>query len=938
MKTPAQNIAIKILKWTGITVASLLFLLFIIPILFPGTISEQVKLFANKSLDGELNFKKSKLSFFRHFPSLTVSLDELSLKGSTPYKNDTLLKADEVAFGINLKRLIFDNEIKIDEIYVSDAMINVMVNEKGQANYNVYVAPKDQPKDTSGTGPAIRLDRVDLKNCHIKYNDKSAKMLVEAFGFNYVGKGNLSEEVFDLQTDANIDSLDFYYDNIPYLEKKQLHADLITRINTNALSFILEKNELRINRLPVEFTGIFSILKDGYNINIRAESENNKLKDLFSVLPPQYLTWMEDTRIKGRSDLLFTFKGRYNAATKQQPDLGFAMKIRDGLVEYDGAPMAMSAFQMDLKANLPSLDVEKLDVNLSKLDFKVGDNDYFRASLQSKGMSEMALKANVKGTLDLKALDQALGIQNMDLRGLLKADVVADGIYSAEKKLFPKTKGGVNLQNGWLKTTYYPNPITDIKFVTNVVNTTGKFDDVKITLHPASFVFEGNPVYVNASVANFEDVAYDARIKGQLDIGRIYKVFSQKGLDVTGWAKADLSLKGKQSYATTGQYSKLNNKGNIILKNIKATSELFPKPFRLQEGYFTFQNEKMWFDKFNANYGKSDFAINGYLLNTINYFIESKGTLHGNFNLKSKLINVDEFMALKEGENKEMKPEVEALKKEVNTKMSGVVVLPTNLDVSLIANSDKVEYNGLVLDKLIGKVGISKGRLYLENTTFNIIDCNVRIDAAYDDESPMAANFDARFQAKDFNVKRAYNEIPLFHELVTAAEKAEGIISVDYTIQGDLDGNMSPIYASLNGGGVVSIRDVKISGLKMFGGISEKTGQDGLNNPNMKDIRIKTKIENNLIRIEPFSFKIVGFKPTIKGTTSFDGLLDIRVRLGLPPGGLIGIPIVVTGTHDEPKIKVFSKTGQAIEEAKYNTKTNRVIEEEKRAEPEKKKA
>lgn len=935
MDVPIKNIALKILKWIGIVIAFILLLMFIIPLLFPGTIAQQVKSFANKSLDAELNFTNSKLSFFTHFPSLTVSLDELSLKGSAPFKNDTLLSADQVAFGINLKRLIFDNEIKIDEIYVSDALINVLVNEKGQANYNVYVAPKDQPVDTSGTGPAIRLDRVDLENCRIRYNDKSAKILVKADGFNYVGKGNLSEEVFDLSTDANIDAVDFYLNGEPYLERKEVHADLITRINTNALSFILQKNELRVNRLPVEFTGVFTILKDGYNIDVNAISENNKLKDLFTVMPPQYLGWLEDTKIKGRSDVLFTFKGRYNASTNQKPDLGFGIRVRDGMIDYKKAPMAMSDFEMNLNVQMPSLDVEKLSINLSKLDFNLGDKDKFHAFLETKGMTEMSVKAAIKGTLDLASLDRALGIQNMDLRGLLKADVIADGVYSAEKKLFPKAKGGINLQNGWLKTSYYPNPITDIKFVTNIQNDKGTFDDVKIAVTPASFMFEGNPIYVNAKVSNFEDVLYDARIKGELNIGRIYKVFSQKGLDVKGYAKADLTLQGRQSYATTGQYSKLNNKGTLVLKDIEATSEYFPKPFNLQEGHFTFKNEKMWFDKFKAYYGKSDFAINGYLLNTINYFLESNGTLKGNFNVKSKLINVNEFMALEEGENTDLKPEVkEAKVANPNTKMSGVVVLPTNLDVSLIANADKVEYTGLVLNNLIGKVGIAKGKVYLQNTTFNIIDCNVRIDAGYDDESPMSANFDVNFKAKDFDIKRAYREIPLFHELVSAAENMEGIISLDYNVKGDLDGNMSPIYPSLNGGGTISVRNVQVSGLKLFGSISKKTGSDGLNNPNVKDIQIKSTISKNLIRIEPFTLKVAGFRPTIKGTTSFDGLLDLRVRLGLPPGGLIGVPIVVTGTHEDPKIKIFSKTGQQIEEAQYNEKTNQVIKKEERAEPE----
>ncbi|WP_431242127.1 AsmA family protein [Flavobacterium sp. P21] len=147
MKTSYKNISLKILKWTGISIAGILLLLFLIPLLFPGKVASEVKKIANERLDTKLDFSKSKLSFFTHFPSLTVSLDDLSMTGSAPFRNDTLLKADQVAFGINLKRLIFDNEVKINKLYVSDALINIMVNQKGQANYNIYIAPEDRKEE-----------------------------------------------------------------------------------------------------------------------------------------------------------------------------------------------------------------------------------------------------------------------------------------------------------------------------------------------------------------------------------------------------------------------------------------------------------------------------------------------------------------------------------------------------------------------------------------------------------------------------------------------------------------------------------------------------------------------------------------------------------------------------------------------------------------------
>ena len=927
-----KNIILKILKWIGISIASILFLMFIIPILFPGKVSEQVKLFANKHLAGELDYKKTHLTFFRHFPSLTVSVDDFLLKGSKPFQNDTLLAAKEVAVGINLKNLIFDGEVNIDEIYVTDAYANVFVNTKGEANYNVYVSkPSEKPKDTTSTGASIKLDLIKLRNWNMKYNDHAARVLVDAKGLNYTGKGGLSEDIFDLETDLDIDKLDFSLNRIYYAKQKTLHADLITRINTNALTFVLRKNELRINDLPLKFTGFVSILKDGYNLDINAASEKTTIRDMISVLPPQYLDWAKDTKIEGKSDLFFSLKGRFSEPQNQKPRLKARLMLKDGFVSNGKAPVPMNNFNMDLNVDLPDLDTEKLGLDLKNLSFDLGPNNNFKAVVKTKGLDEMQINADVKGAVNLQTLTQALGLKDIDARGLMDTNIKANGIFSLDKKLFPKTNGYLNLKNGWVKTKYYPNPIQNINIVANIINTDGTFKSLGVKLDPFKFDFEGNPVFVNADLQNFEDVLYKVRAKGTLNVGRIYKVFAKKGLDVSGLIMADLSLNGRQSYATTGQYSRLDNRGNLILKNIKTTTEYLPKSFYIKEGNFEFENEKMWFRKFFANYGKSDFALNGYLLNTINYFIERKGTLHGKFKLKSKYILIDEFMALKDGDNSKKSIEVDYAKVE-NPKSSGVVIIPKNLDVSLEADAKNVEFKGLNLNNLFGLASVNKGEVFLKNTSFDVVGSRMKIDARYQDESPLTANYDIALNVLDFDVQRAYNEIDMVREMATAAKNVKGIVSLDYKLKGDFDKNMTPIYPSLEGGGVVNLRDVEVKNLKMLSAVGDNIGAKAFNNPDMKGVNIETHIKNNLIHVDKFTFKVSILRPTISGTTSFNGLLDLRVRVGILPGGLIGFPIVVTGTHEKPQVKIFSKKGQGLVDALYNEKSNKVIREERRAE------
>ncbi len=925
-----KKLVLKSLKWAGILVASILFLMFIIPLLFPGTISEQVKIFANKRLAGKLDYKKVHLTFFRHFPSLTVSVDDLILKGSAPFQQDTLLSAKEVAAGINLKDLIFDSEVKIDEIYVTDAFANVYVNSKGQANYNVYVSsPSKSPKDTTEKGTSIQLDLIKFRNWHIKYNDHPAKILVDAKGLNYTGQGGLSKDIFDLETDLNIDQLDFNLNRIYYARQKSLHADLITRINTNALTFVLKKNELRINDLPLKFTGSVSILKDGYDLDIKAASEKTTIRDMISVLPPQYLDWAKDTKVEGKSDLFFSLKGKFSELRNLKPDFKARLLVSDGIISNAKAPVPMNNLNVNLNIDFPSLDTEKLGLDLKTLSFDLGQKNNFRAVVKTRGLSEMNVSASIKGAVNLQTLDEALGLKDLEIRGLMNADVKSNGIFSMDKKLFPKTNGYINLKDGWLKTTAYPNPIQHINLTANIKNTDGTFSSLGVNIAPFKFDFEGNPVFVNADLQNFEDLLYKVRAKGVLNVGKIYQVFARKGLDVSGLVKADLSLNGRQSYATTGQYNKLDNKGTLILKNIKANTAYLPKPFYLKEGNFEFENEKMWFRKFYATYGKSDFSLNGYLLNTINYFIERKGTLHGNFALHSNYILVDEFMALKSGENEDKSLAIEYAKAE-NPKSSGVVIVPKNLDVSLEVNAKRVGFKGLDINQLQGMAAVKSGQIYLKNTSFDIIGSRMNIDARYQDESPLTANFDVAFKVKDFNVQRAYKEIDMVREMATSAKNVSGIVSLDYKLKGDFDQNMNPIYPSLEGGGVVNLRDVAVKNLKMLSVIGDNVGADAFNNPDMKGVNIETHIKNNLIHINEFKFKVSVLRPSISGTTSFNGLLDILVKVGLPPAGWIGVPVAVTGTSDKPKIKFFSRTGQGILTALYNRKINKVIREERR--------
>ena len=181
MNISVKRATIKVLKISGLFVAGILLLLFLLPVLFPGTVVERVKAWTNDRLNGDVNFSKVRLTFFSHFPSLTVSMYDFTLKGSAPFKNDTLVAAKEIALGVNIRTLIFNKQIRVDKIFIDDADIKILVNAKGEANYNVYKSDlKDTAVSNDTTKTALRIEKISIQNSHFIYDDLSTQILINA--------------------------------------------------------------------------------------------------------------------------------------------------------------------------------------------------------------------------------------------------------------------------------------------------------------------------------------------------------------------------------------------------------------------------------------------------------------------------------------------------------------------------------------------------------------------------------------------------------------------------------------------------------------------------------------------------------------------------------------------------------------------------------------
>jgi AsmA protein len=1046
-----SRILLRVLKISGITLASILILLFLAPYLFPDTVGKQIKHWTNQSIKGDLNFTKARLSFFTHFPSLTLTLYDVDLKGSAPFLLDTLLSAEKLGFGVNLEKLIFDRQVTINKIYLNGAYIHVMVNDSGQANYNIYVADTSTRTVKGDTSAAsLHLEKIMVKDSRLVYNDQSIPMLIQADHLYYEGTGDLSKSIFDLASHIKSDSFSFVLDNQAYVRRKAIDANLVTSINTKTLALIFQDDKIRMNKLNLAVTGKLDFLKNGYDMNFKLSSEDADLYQLVTIFPPEYLDWLQKTTVKGTINLTSTLKGKYIASTGEMPDYGIKLAIRDGFIDYQDAQIPVSQLNGHAEIELPSLDPEKLHVKIDSMSFRLAQ-DYFRSRLESTGLSEptihlmadaqmnlqnlklatgvksfdmrgqlglhlsangkyakkviqtslrkkdtviasipafdvncnikngyvkyykvaqpiqniflsmhatcpdadyrhawfkidslhaSALKdyldargvvyastdypmdLNVKGNIDLSDIKQVYPMDSLTISGLMFLDIRANGKYAPEHHLFPKTTAQFNMKDGFIQTRYYPHPIEKINVSLNASDNGGDLNSLNCSLRPASLSFEGKPFYFEGKFKNFDDLNYDLSVNGEIDLGKIYQVFARKDIGVLGFIRTKANFRGKQSDAKHGRYDLLNNSGTMDVKDLSITHELFPKPFLIRRGHFRFDQDKMWFETFQANYGRSDLQLDGFVENVINYVLAKNEILKANFNLKANSIDLNEFTVYASNGQRStpnaQRPSTIDQQASGNdqqpTAAAGVIMIPANLDLTIKAEADRVLYNDIVLNHFLGGMNIRNGGIELSETGFELIGCQVGMNGKYSSTSPLRANFDYKLVAKDFDVQRAYKEIKLFHDLASSAEHASGIISIDYSLSGKLNERMYPVYPSLQGGGVLSVKNVKFKGWKLFNTVSSASGKSDLKDPDLSKIDVKSSIKNNLITIEKMKFKTGGFRIRFEGQTSFDNKVNFKMRIGLPPLGIIGIPLRVTGSSDNPKIKLGKSDSDPLEE------------------------
>ena len=509
----------KTISAIAIVVVVLFAVLLLSPVLFKGKIIKIVKQQANEMLNAELEFKDFSLSFIRDFPNASLKLEDILLIGIDEFAQDTLFSAKEIYISINLKSLFSDSGYQINKLILNQPGITAHILPDGRANWDIMKA-SDEPEPEESDEPldfSLQLKEFRINNANIVYWDEEGSMKAEIFGLNHRTTGDLSANSSLLKTNTVIDRLNFIMDGIEYLSKTEIELIADINANLNDMIFAFSENSTRINAIKFAFEGWVQLLDDGFDMDLKLNTQNVDFKSILSMVPAIYSNSFEGLKADGAVELAGSMKGKM--VGEDFPAFNFKLGITDGWFQYPDLPKSLQNINVDVNIASKGGDLDNMTVDVSRFSFNMGGNPFSAKAHLAYLMSDPLVNAAANGKIDLGMVKDIYPLEEgMELNGVFDMNMnVAGRMSYYEKNQFDKfTFGGnMTMSNLLLKTAAMPQDIS-------MPLTTMVFNNRYIDLNTRVKIGR-NDIAASGKVENF--VAYifsDETVTGQLNIESNY--------------------------------------------------------------------------------------------------------------------------------------------------------------------------------------------------------------------------------------------------------------------------------------------------------------------------------------------------------------------------------------------------------------------------------
>jgi hypothetical protein len=595
-------------------------------------------------------------------------------------------------------------------------------------------------------------------------------------------------------------------------------------------------------------------------------------------------------------------------ALKTQTDIGQLTVLMNDIA-YLNKVALKSDFDVvyDQNSELVTLGQNHVDLNDLILNFSGNFNLPDSAGVMPIDLNFNTPKGSFKSLLSLIPAIYTQDFSSLTASGDFSLDGEVKGTYIPDAELYPSFDIKAAIKNGNFKYPSLPAGVEQVMLQMQLANASNRLDAMQINIPQAKALIANSPFdavfHLNTPIS---DPDYKLQVKTDLNLANLAKVVPAQGYNYTGRLLADFSTSGKLSAIENEKYEAVTAQGYLKVTALSLKGDSLPMPIQIPVAEMNMSPQQVSLDQLEAKIGSSDLQANGFLNNVMAYAL-SDALLDGKFTLKGSYLNLNELSQVSSSE-------AEASQNaSVDTASDGVVRLPKNVNLKLLANFDSLVYDNLTLKQIKGELALKEGMAQMKDVQMKGLGGVLALSGMYNSVPP-SPEVDFNFKLQNIDFAESYTHLNMVKQLAPIMQNTVGNFSTGFNFKSTLNPDFTPELSSAQASGRLTT-----SALKTESTALQQIAQ-ALKNPDLAllqlaGVNLNFALSNGQLEVEPFSIKAGKITGTVSGTTGLDQSIDYLMDLKLPlsavgaqnmvSAGISEVPVKVTigGKLSQPKVK-----------------------------------
>lgn len=510
----------KFVKFFGATLLIVLVLLMLLPIAFKGKIEGIVKSEGNKMLNAQFDFRSLDISLIRNFPHASISLNDFWLKGIGAFENDTLVYAGELTAAVNVMSLFGDGGFEVSKVIVDNTRLHAIVLEDGSVNWDV-MKPSDEPEaeeveeeSTSDSESSfnVSLKKLAIDDLTVIYDDRQGGMYAAISKLDASCSGDMTSDYTTLKLKAQTPEVTFRMGGVPFLNKAQIGAKMDVGADLENMKFTLEENEFSLNAIKAAIDGWVAMTETGMDMDLKLNTNEIGFKEILSLVPAIYTKDFAGLKTDGSATLNAWVKGKMEGEILPAFDVN--LNVKDAMFRYPSLPAGVDGINIIAHVQNPGGTADATTVAINPFNFVLAGNPFGIVANVKTPMSDLSFDATAKGKLDLGKIKDVYPLEDMNLNGLVNANLSVAGRMSyIDKGEYDKVKasGSINLSDMSLEMSDLPD--------VNIKQSTFSFEPRYLQLSQTKINIGENDITLDSRFENYLGFVFKGTtLKGTLNV------------------------------------------------------------------------------------------------------------------------------------------------------------------------------------------------------------------------------------------------------------------------------------------------------------------------------------------------------------------------------------------------------------------------------------